>query len=176
MRFQGAAEYEIMEGTNLAYVLAEKVKGKAIEIPSPWMLPTVEICETITNDPAVKRILELAESANLGLVGMGTMNPSNSTILRNKLISLEEHNLLRSAGAVGEIGGKHYDQDGNTIDMEFNKRTVSITLEKLRNINTVIGVAAGIYKVDPLLGAIRGELINVVVTDSDAARALLARG
>lgn len=175
MRFQGAAEFELMEGTNLAQILAEKVKGKAIEIPSPWMLPTVEICETIMNNPAVKRILELAESANLGLVGMGTMNPSNSTILRNKLISLEEHNLLRSAGAVGEIGGKHYDQNGNSIDMEFNKRSVSIRLEKLKNIDTVIGVAAGIYKVDPLLGAIRGGLINIVVTDSDAARSLLAR-
>lgn len=175
VRFQGAADFEIMEGTNLAQVLAEKVKGKAIEIPSPWLLPTAEICKTITNDHAVKRILELAENADLGLVGMGTMNPSHSTILRNQLITLEQHNLLRVAGAVGEICGKHYDQEGNTLDIELNRRTVSIRLEKLKKIDTVIGVAAGIYKVDPLLGAIKGELINVVVTDSDAARALLIR-
>lgn len=175
LRFQGAADFEIMEGTNLAQVLAEKVGGKAMVVPSPWMLPSVEVCEAIMNEPAVCRFLEMAEDADLGLVGMGSMDPSHSTILRNHLISLEELNSLRAAGAVGEIFGKHYDQDGNVLDAEFNRRTVSIRLEKLREIETVIGVAASIHKVDALLGAMRGRLINVVVTDSDAARALLAR-
>ncbi len=175
VRFQGAADFEIMEGTNLAQVLAEKVSGKAMVVPSPWLLPTAEVCEAIINEPAVRRFLDLAEEASLGLVGMGSMDPSHSTILRNKLMSLEELNAVQAAGAVGEICGKHYDRDGNTLDFEFNSRTVSIRLEKLSQIETVIGVAASIYKVGPLLGAMRGGLINVVVTDSDAARALLAR-
>lgn len=175
VRFQGAADFEIMEGTNLAQVLAEKVGGKAMVVPSPWLLPSIEVCEAVINEPAVSRFLEIAEDADLGLVGMGSMDPSHSTILRNQLITLEELNQFRSAGAVGEICGKHYDRDGNILDFEFNKRTVSIRLEKLREIDSVIGVAASIYKVDPLCGAMRGGLINVVVTDSDAARALLAR-
>ncbi|MBN2045987.1 MAG: winged helix-turn-helix transcriptional regulator [Anaerolineales bacterium] len=175
VRFQGAADFEIMEGTNLAQVLAEKVNGRAMVVPAPWLLPTPEVCEALINEPAVKRYLTMAEEANLGLVGMGSMDPSHSTILRNQLITLKELNEFRAAGAVGEICGKHYDRNGQILDLEFNKRTVSIQLTDLARIETVIGVAASIYKVDPLLGAIRGGLINVVITDSDAARAMLAR-
>jgi DNA-binding transcriptional regulator LsrR (DeoR family) len=175
VRFQGAADFEIMEGTNLAQVLAEKVGGQAMVVPAPWLLPTPEVCDALVNEPAVRRYLDIAVDADLGLVGMGSMDPTHSTILRNQLITMKELNEFRAAGAVGEICGKHYDKDGNILDFEFNKRTVSISLEELSRIKTVIGVAASVYKVDPLLGAIRGGLINVVVTDSDAARALLDR-
>ncbi len=175
VRFQGAADFEIMEGTNLAQVLAEKVNGRAMVVPAPWLLPTPEVCDALINEPTVRRFLSMAEDADLGLVGMGSMDPSHSTILRNQLITHEELNQFRAAGAVGEICGKHYDCNGNPLDFEFNRRTVSISLKNLAKIETVIGVAASIYKVEPLLGAMRGGLINVVVTDSDAARALLAR-
>jgi DNA-binding transcriptional regulator LsrR (DeoR family) len=156
-------------------VLAEKVNGRAMVVPSPWLLPTPEVCEAVSSEPAVRRYLEMAQQADLGLVGLGSMDPSHSTILRNQLITLEELNAYRAAGAVGETCGKHFNRDGETLDIEFNKRTVSISLEDLSKIDTVIGVAASIYKVDPLLGAMRGGLINVVITDSDAARAMLAR-
>lgn len=175
LRLQGAADFEIMEGTNLAQTLAEKVQGESMIIHSPWLLPSVELCNAIMEEPSVKRVLEIAENADIGLVGMGSMDPSHSTILRNQLINLYELNDFRAAGAVGEICGKHYDKYGNTINIEFNKRTVAIPLEKLRNFETVIGVAASVHKVDALMGAIRGGLINVVVTDSDAARELIAR-
>ena len=175
IRFQGAADFELMEGTNLAQVLADKVNGKAVEIPSPWLMPTAEVCETIINDPGVKRILDLAEKADLGLVGMGTLVPEQSTTLRNHLVTAAQLNDLRRAGAVGEIFGKFFDIDGKTLDVDFNKRTASIRLECLKQIETVIGVAVGSCKAEPLLGAIRGGLINVVVTDLDAATKLLEK-
>ncbi|MBI9051922.1 MAG: hypothetical protein JEZ00_21075 [Anaerolineaceae bacterium] len=173
VRFQGAADFELMEGTNLAQILADKVNGKATEIPSPWLLPTAEVCETIINDPAVKRIIDLAENADLGLVGMGSMDPAHSTLLRNQLLTHEQLDQLRKAGSVGEIFGKHYDKDGNTLDIDFNKRTASIRLECLKQIDTVIGIAVGSCKAGPLRGAIKGGLINVIVTDLDAATKLL---
>ena len=175
VRFQGAADFEIMEGTNLTQVLAKKIDGEALVIPSPWILPTVEVSSTIMKEKSVMKLLKFAENANLGLVGMGSMDSSHSTMLRNHLITHEELNAFRAAGAVGEICGKHYDINGNYLDIEFNKRVVAINLEKLREIEIMIGVAASIHKVDPLIGAIRGKFVNVVVTDSDAARALLNR-
>ncbi len=174
-RLQGAAEFEIMEGTNLSRILASKINGEAILIPSPWLLPSVEVRDMLVREQSVEHALAAAKDVNLGLVGMGTMDPAHSTILRNKLISVRELNEFRSYGAVGEIFGLHYDIDGRVIDIEFNKRLVAIDLKHLAAIDTVIGVAAGIHKVEPLLGAINGGLINVVVTDSDAARELLSR-
>ena len=82
LRLQGAADFEIMEGTNLAQTLAEKVHGESMIIHSPWLLPSVELCNAIMEEPSVKRALEIAENADIGLVGMGSMDPSHSTILK----------------------------------------------------------------------------------------------
>lgn len=175
VRLQGAVDSEIMEGTNLSQILASKIGAEAIMIPSPWKLPTPELRDAIMREPSVIQALNIAENADIGLVGMGSMEPSFSTILRNKLITLRELTELRAEGAAGEICGQHYDINGQVMDVEFNRKTVSINLESLRSFKVVIGVAAGIHKVDALIGAINGGFVNVVVTDSDAARELIAR-
>jgi deoxyribonucleoside regulator len=175
VRLQGAVDSEIMEGTNLSQILASKIGAEAITIPSPWLLPNEELRNTMLREASVAQTLQIAAHADIGLVGMGTMEPSYSTILRNKLITLRELNEIRAMGAVGEICGQHYDINGNLIDHPFQRRIVAVSLESLRNFQCVIGVAAGIHKVDPLIGAINGGFINVVVTDSDAAREMLDR-
>ena len=77
---------------------------------------------------------------------------------------------------MGEICGKHYDVQGNILNVDFNKRTVSINIKSLGDFSTVIGVAGGEKKARAILGAINGNLINVLVTDSDTARRVLDLG
>jgi DNA-binding transcriptional regulator LsrR (DeoR family) len=115
----------------------------------------------------------VAENCDVALVGLGSLNYSVSTLLRNRLISPEELEQLRLSGATGELCGKYYDCNGKVLDADFNHRTVSINVEKLHAVQTVIGVAAGTAKVDAIMGAVRGGLINTLVTDTTAARLLL---
>jgi DNA-binding transcriptional regulator LsrR (DeoR family) len=48
-----------------------------------------------------------------------------------------------------------------------------VTLDDLRAIPTVAGVAAGPEKAPGILGALRGRIIDVLVCDQAAARAVL---
>lgn len=173
VRLQGATENELMEGTDLAQILSSQLGNDSTIIPSPWIMKSVAACQLILQEPSVSESIRLAENADIGLVGMGSMQPEISTILRNNLISEQELNALKAAGAVGEICGKHYDQEGKILDVDFNRRTVAIEIEKLAHFETVIGVAASAAKAHAILGAIRGRLINVLVTDEEAAQALL---
>ncbi len=175
IRLQGANENEIMEGTDLAQIFSRQLSNEFKIIPSPWIMQNRETCDLILLEPTVKEAIRMAECSDIALVGIGTLDPSLSTLLNNKLISLDELNELKAAGAAGEICGKYFDSHGNVMDVEFNHRSVSIAIEKLRDIETVIGVAAGSAKVDSILGAIRGHLINVLVTNAEAARLLLER-
>jgi len=51
--------------------------------------------------------------------------------------------------------------------------TRALTLDDVRNIPTVVGIAAGREKVDGLRAALRGRLIDVLVCDAAAARGVL---
>lgn len=58
---------------------------------------------------------------------------------------------------------------------DLNELTLSLSLSQLSKVERVLGVAHGIDKAIPLLGALRGGLLNVVVTDDIAARAILEK-
>lgn len=175
IRLQGANDNELAEGTDLAQIFSAQLGGEFKILPSPWVMQTKEACDVIMQEPTIKDLIRQAESVDIALVGVGTMDASISTLLRNRLITPEEFTRMRRAGAVGEIFGLHYDRDGKQLDVDFNQRIVSMALDKLRQIDTVIGVAASPGKVDAILGALRGKLINVLVTDAAAARLLLER-
>jgi deoxyribonucleoside regulator len=173
VRLQGASEDELIEGTDLAQILALQMGNDSMIVPSPWIMKSTKVSKMLLEEPSVIEAIRVAEHADIGLVGMGTMNPDISTILRNELTTVEELEALRNAGAAGEICGKHYDINGNIVDVEFNHRTVSIDIQKLSSFETVIGVAGSAKKAEAILGAINGHLINILVTDSDAAHAVL---
>lgn len=174
-RLQGAVDSEMLEGANLAQVLADKLDGEAIMVPSPWLLPNETLRDAMLQEQSVRQVLEVARRADVGLVGIGTLEGPYSTILRNNLITIDEINEAQALGAVGEILGQHYDIEGRRVDVEFSRRVIAVELEATREFPVMIGVAAGQHKVEPLIGAIRGGYVNVVVIDEKAALEMLAR-
>jgi DNA-binding transcriptional regulator LsrR (DeoR family) len=173
VRLHGASDNEIIEGNNLAQVFSAQLGDQFKIIPCPFMLQSRSACELILREPSVHDVLRIAEESDIALVGLGSLDASASTLLHNRLTTEQELHELQEAGAVGEVCGKYYDADGAVLDTAFNHRTVSVELEKLRNMKYVIGVAAGAFKVQPILGAVHGGLINILVTDAATARLLL---
>lgn len=173
VRLHGANDNEIAEGRNLAQIFSSQLGDQFKIIPSPFIMQSRASCDLILKEPSVHEAIRIAHESDIALVGIGSVDPTSSTLLRNNLLTEEELRNLHQIGAVGEICGKYYDARGRSLDADFNHRTVSIDIEKLRGIKTVIGVAAGAAKVAPILGAVRGGLINILVTDSETAHALL---
>ena len=173
VRLHGASDTEIQESKNLAQIFSDQLGNEFKIIPSPLIMQSSSSCELILREPIVQDVIRIAEESEIALVGLGSLDTSVSTLVRNHLQTEKELLALREDGAVGEVCGKYYDAQGNVLDTEFNHRTVSIDIKKLRNVNFVLGVAAGAAKVDPILGAVRGGLINILVTDAGTARLLL---
>ncbi|AGY92633.1 hypothetical protein SPICUR_08525 [Spiribacter curvatus] len=59
------------------------------------------------------------------------------------------------------------------MDGPLSDRTVAIDLESLRTIETRIAIAGGYDKVPAILAALRGQLINVLITDAATGEAIL---
>ncbi|MBC7250681.1 MAG: sugar-binding transcriptional regulator [Anaerolineae bacterium] len=80
---------------------------------------------------------------------------------------------LEAAGAVGNLCGRFFTASGEPCGPE--EGVVGISLEQLRALDGVIGVAGGLDKVPALLGALKGGYLNVLITDETTAQAVLAR-
>ena len=97
----------------------------------------------------------------------------NSLILADGLpedITTED---LIEAGAVGDIIGYFLDADGAPIDHEINSRVLGIRLEDLNTLPNVILGAGGLYKLPIILAILRRGCVDHLVTDEDAAQALI---
>ena len=70
---------------------------------------------------------------------------------------------------MGDICGSYIDINGNICHSSLNDRMIAITLDDLKRIPTVIGVAAGEKKVEIIIGALRGKYIDTLIIDEQAA-------
>ncbi|KAI1690772.1 putative sugar-binding domain-containing protein [Ditylenchus destructor] len=76
-------------------------------------------------------------------------------------------------GRHGEICGWMFDRDGKLLHGSINERVASVPLPP-RETTTVIGLAKGKRKHLALLAALRGGMINGIITDETTARYLLS--
>jgi DNA-binding transcriptional regulator LsrR (DeoR family) len=153
--------------------LAGILNGQAVLLPAPGITGTLAASEALLNDPHVQRTLEAARSANLAFMGIGAPRRDSILIRRGTIVAWEELEDLKARGAVGDINLRYFDIDGKLIESALNERVIGLTLEEIHQIETVVGVAGGAAKYYAIQGAVRGHLIDVLVTDDATARRLL---
>ncbi|KFC76030.1 putative transcriptional regulator [Bosea sp. LC85] len=81
---------------------------------------------------------------------------------------------LAAHGAVGDMLGQFIDGEGNAIDHPINRRAIALPLDGLRRIPTMILASGGTNKAAVIAAALRARLACVLITDEDAASAVLA--
>lgn len=153
---------------------AESLGGRVYYVSAPAILGNGSgtAANFIAANAMLDQALSLARTADVFVVGLGSME--TDLIYTNfGLIQEDELNNL-SGHTAGDICGRFFDINGDRRASDFEDRIVGIELEDLKRAQLSIGVAGGTDKVAPLLGAIRGQWINVVVTDEQTLHSILA--
>ena len=159
---------------HLAQRLAGSIAAKPVLLQSPAVVGSAEAQRVLSRDSAVQEASVLFEKLDLALVGIGSMEPSRMLAASGNIFSREDRADLQRLGAVGDICFRYFGADGQPIKSPLMKRVIGIDLVKLRACKRVVGVAGGIAKVPAILGALRGGLIDVLITDQRTAEALVA--
>lgn len=157
---------------HLAQRLAGSIDAKPVLLQSPAVVGSAEAQRVLSRDPVVAEASGLFDKLDLALVGIGSMEPSRMLAVSGNIFSRDERAELQRLGAVGDICFRFFNADGQPIKSPLMKRIIGIDLEKLRACKRVVGVAGGIQKVPAILGALRGGLIDVLITDQRTAEAL----
>ena len=163
------SEYHV---NTLCYQLSRAFGGRSHYIYAPAIAKTAEIRQAIVQDVNYEKISGFWERLDIGIVGVGAPVKSSNLIWAGSF-GKEAIESLAHTGAVGEICSVFYDINGRAVETPFSDRIIAIELEKLRTLSYSIGMAASREKVPAIMGALRGKLINVLITDEETAKILL---
>ncbi|WP_346353945.1 sugar-binding transcriptional regulator [Azotosporobacter soli] len=162
----------LTDGPDLVRQLANLYGGECYYIHAPLFVENSETRTALLQDPHINETLLMAREADIALTGIGsldkTQNMTASRYLDKKMIDA-----LKAQGSIGHICAQHYDINGQVLATDIHQRLIGISLDDLHKIRQVIGVACGKVKVPSILGALRGQLINTLITDDVTARQVL---
>jgi DNA-binding transcriptional regulator LsrR (DeoR family) len=161
------------DANSMALMLSRALGGDSYLLQAPFMVQSKVLRDLLLDEPHVREHFSKIQEAAAAIVGLGSTNPELSAQFRSGHITYEDAKRLRSEGAVGDICGRYIDINGNQCHTALNDRMIAVTLEDLKNIPVVIGVAAGEMKTDIITGTLRGKYIDVLITDERAALSVL---
>lgn len=153
--------------------LVAQTESKLSVLPVPGIVDSAEVKKVFLSDSHVREVFRLFQKITVAYVGIGAPT-SDSVVMRDgSIISQRELNLLKSKGAVGDLCLRFFDKYGQAVISEVDDRVMGISLEELKKIDRVVGVTGGPKKTDAIRGALKGKLINVLVTDHMSAKRVL---
>jgi DNA-binding transcriptional regulator LsrR (DeoR family) len=162
-----------VDGADLARTLAARINGDFRILHAPLIVDRPETAAALRAERTNATTLDRAESAGVAICGIGSIDSSLSGLVRAGYFTDAQLADLRSRGVVGDILGYLLDADGAVMELPENERLVALHPDRLRRVESVIGVAAGRAKAAAVRAVLRGGMVDVVVTDEATAGSVL---
>ena len=121
----------------------------------------------------IRNVRALAAKADLTLIGVGQMD-KDAPLFVDGFLTKRELDEVTRLGAVCDLTGWLFDADGKLVRSAINDRVTSVTREPAKD-RPVVGVAMGAPKIAAIHAALKGRLINGLITNESTARAVLAK-
>ncbi|MBM3713615.1 MAG: hypothetical protein FJW56_09325, partial [Actinobacteria bacterium] len=168
--------FDDMHSNNIAKLISNKFNGTSYVINIPALFDSKEIKESIERDSAAREIFKLAKLVEVAVLCMGDLS-TESSLYRTGQLSLEDLDYLANLGIVGDINYIFVDKDGRFVPNEISERISNIfPIELMKATKNVIGIAITARKAKILRAVLKGNLINILLTDIDAANEVIKLG
>lgn len=153
--------------------LADLAGAQCYYVAAPALTDTETSRDVLLAQPMLREVFEKGGKTDLAFLSVGELTHS-CTMARVGLVTPAEIDDLARAGGVGDICAHWIDVEGRLVDHPLNRRVVALRPERLRDIPCVVIASGGRAKAGVLKGALRGGMCDVLVTDEQTARDILA--
>ena len=164
-----------IEGTDnpaLTTMLGQKLSADAHVIQAPIIVRDKSIRDTLFKETKIRETLEIAKKADIVMFGVGLVS-TESLLWQSGLLGPDEAATLKKAGAVGAICGRFFNDQGKQCWQDLADRTIGLSLNELKKIKHKILIAEGKEKLQSILGALKGKIVDVLIVDIETAQSLL---
>lgn len=146
--------------------------AKLYLIPAPLMVSSKEMVTAMRSESSIKEISRMVMLSSLTVVGIGAMN-DRATVLKSGILNQNDFLYLKMQGAVGDVLCHFVNKDGELVHTNVEDRLISTPLSTLKELDNVIGVAAGTEKVEAIRATLNGKYLDILITDEETALKLM---
>ncbi len=150
---------------------ADMAKAPHFPMPCPVIAASPAERDKIMGQSHVKQVVALARSADVTFVGVGSM-VEDAPLVKDGFLSLVDMRAMMAVGSAGEITGWAYDDAGMFIRGMMNERTTGVRPQRDPQ-RLVVGVSMEPGRLRAIRAALRGRLLNGLITNEAMARRLL---
>ena len=165
----GMPESEV-HATSIVRQLTLLLNSKLTLLNAPGIIDNVNVKDVILSANYMQEVLSLFSQINVAYVGIGSPTMDSVVMKDGAIMSQADLNALLKKGAVGDIVLRYIDIEGQPVITELDTRVIGIPLEQLKKIPRVVGVAGGPQKHEVVWAALKGGLVDVLITDKRTAR------
>lgn len=149
----------------LARSFADKIGAKVKYAWFPYRPDSIDDCELFKKTSYYQKLYDLWNNIDVAIIGIG-----NREIIQtfSNVFGYNE----KCASAVGDVSTHFFDEDGNIIELYEN--TLCAERDNLKNAKQTIAVACGKDKSEAIIGALKTQMIDTLVTDEYTAKKILS--
>jgi deoxyribonucleoside regulator len=161
-----------VQSDEITRVIANKLGGTPHFMYAPTRVKNQETKEALMSEHSIKSSFKMISNCDIVMLSIGEI-AEKAPLFEYSYLTEEEHENLKNLGGVGNVCLRYFDINGNLINSPVNSTVMGISIEDLRKIPNIVGIAGGENKVPAILGALRGGYINVLITDNETASWLI---
>lgn len=159
---------EAVHADEITRIFSEKYNCKPYYMYAPLFVKNKEAREVLMAEQSIKASFEMIHKCDIAVIGIGGLRTYEPFFKQNYLTE-ENLKILLSLNGVGNMCLRYFDIEGKILDNQINSIAMGVSMEELKRIPTVIGIAGGNDKVKAILGALNGGYLDILITDNKTA-------
>lgn len=163
-----------MDVSTMVQEMAQAFQGTTAKLYAPMHVNSDIVRKELLKEPIIQETMEKIRCTDYVLTGIADVSVEWPINTWAGYLSESQMKELIKKGAVGYICGYFLDKNGNKLHDPINDKIVGISFEDLKNAPHVIVVAGGVDKTRAIYAALKGRIIDSLITDSRIAEKLLA--
>lgn len=159
-----------LDGQDIIKSLQKHFHGTSYVLQAPMIVRNPILKQLLLEELEIKKHFDKFRQTDVALMGLGSNRSQISALYRSGHIKKRDADNMIKQGAIGDTCGMQFDINGNLCNTVLTGRVIGIDMPTLLKIPTRIGVASGVERAEATLGALRGNYVNVLVTDETTAK------
>lgn len=154
--------------------LSSAMGGEVYMMMAPSMAATADLRRAFMCEPQIAGILNMARKAGAAFFGIGSMEGDSRQVPMVQKLVPEIAAKLGDLGAVGDINGYFFNENGEPVASELDDRLVGLTIPEIKELPLSVGIATGARKYRAIRSILNGRVLKVLITDVENAKRLVA--
>ena len=151
---------------------ADRLDATPHSLYLPFLVEKDEIKDNLMQSHEFEHIHEIWENLDLVITSVG-YSVAKSPLFRQNVLDNRYIDQLEKRDVVGDILSHWFNIRGEVQNLSYTESIVNLSMQQYRNSSHKVVVAGGLHKVESILGLLRMELIDTLITDVETIEHVL---